>query len=307
MRKRGASASSCTGAGPSVIAPPPRGPGARAAPRRSGAERHCPGGPATPRGMRRARAASASNPCAAAGAVGDSNTARPGSPPPSPHRRSRYRSQHASTMVSAAARSRPSASPTRRMASAPPVRLSARADSAAAYASLRPSGRSARAPSTGRGEKRRIWQRDSTVAGSARSCERMRTITVWAGGSSSVLRIACGAGPVMRSASSTMNTFHADSAGRSAASRSSSRMSSMRSAGGPFGFFSGGVGAITRTSGHAPRSMRPARPGSPGATSAFAKASAAALRPDPAGPTNAYAWAIRPAASARLRTSTASS
>ena len=86
-------------------------------------------------------------------------------------------------------------------------------------------------------------------------------MTVCAGGSSSVFKNACGAGPVIRSASSTMKTFHGASAGRSAASRSSSRMSSMRRASGPFGFFSGGVGAISRTSGQVPRSMRAALAG----------------------------------------------
>ena len=103
-------------------------------------------------------------------------------------------------------------------------------------------------------------------------------ITVPGGGSSSVFRNACGDSPVMRSASSTMNTFDGPRTGLSAAARSRARMSSMRIARGPLGRSAGGLGASTCRSGcaelAAPRSTR-------------ANSTAAALRPDPGGPTNA--------------------
>src|SRR5206468_3651248 len=69
-----------------------------------------------------------------------------------------------------------------------------------------------------RGRKRTIWQRESRVAGSARSWERIKMMTVRSGGSSSVFRKACGVAAVIRSGWSTMKTFRAASAGRSAAS-----------------------------------------------------------------------------------------
>ena len=119
-------------------------------------------------------------------------------------------------------------------------------------------------------------------------------ITVWAGGSSRVLRKACGVASVILSAPSTMKTFTGASSGRSAATRSSSRMSSTRRAGAPLGLDSGGVGSTRCTSGCAPRAMRaaaraaaPSVPRSVRLTSAAANACAAALQPDPAGPTNA--------------------
>jgi len=104
-------------------------------------------------------------------------------------------------------------------------------------------------PSAARGRKRTIWQRESTVAGSARAWLRTRTITVRAGGSSSVLRNACGAAPVIVSASSTMKTFQGARAGLSDASRSSSRTFSTRMAGAPLGLLAGGVGPRRWTSG----------------------------------------------------------
>ena len=125
------------------------------------------------------------------------------------------------------------------------------------------------------------------MAGSARSWVRISTITVCAGGSSSVLRKAWGVAAVIRSASSTMNTFTAASAGRREASRSSSRIFSILRASGPFGLSSGGVGAIRCTSGWTPRAARAAARPPAGATSAPAKASAVVLRPEPAGPTKA--------------------
>ena len=112
-------------------------------------------------------------------------------------------------------------------------------------------------------------------------------ITVRAGGSSSVLSRACGVEAVIFSASSTMKTFQAASAGLSEARRSSSRIASMRSAGVPLGLLGGGVGPSRCTSGWLPRSTRAAAGPPWGATRADAKASAVALRPEPSGPTKA--------------------
>src|SRR5262245_6375201 len=70
----------------------------------------------------------------------------------------------------------------------------------------------------------------------------------------------------------------------------------MRIARAPRGFDSGGVGTITWRSG----CCREALP-----RSSAAKASAVVIRPAPAGPTNAYAWATRSFASARRKSSTA--
>src|SRR3989442_3104450 len=109
-------------------------------------------------------------------------------------------------------------------------------------------------------------------------------ITVPAGGSSSVLRKACGDSPVIRSASSMMKTFHGPTTGHSDAVRSSARTSAMRIAFGPFGLSSGGVGTMTCRSGCAGRAT-PSR--------ARANSSAAARRPDPSGPMKAYACATR--------------
>src|SRR6266446_6998596 len=97
-------------------------------------------------------------------------------------------------------------------------------------------------------------------------------ITVAAGGSSSVFRNA------------------------SDACRSSSRMAPMRMALAPREFVSGGVGTITCRSGCC-------RDGLP--SSSAANASAVDIRPAPAGPTKAYAWATRSLASARRSRSTA--
>src|SRR6266508_3510771 len=170
-----------------------------------------------------------------------------------------------------------------------------------------PDGSSATTPSAGRGRKRTIWQRESTVAGRARAWLRIRMITVRPGGSSSVLRNACGAAPVMVSASSTMKTLHGASAGRSAAILSSSRILSTRIAGVPLGLLAGGVGPTRCTSGCMPRSARPAAAPPSGATSALAKARAVVRRPTPWGPMNAHAWATRPLSRARRSMSTASS
>ena len=112
-------------------------------------------------------------------------------------------------------------------------------------------------------------------------------ITVRAGGSSSVFRSACGVEAVIFSASSTMNTFQAASAGLSEARRSSSRIVSMRRVGVPLGLLGGGAGPRRCTSGWPPRSTRAAEDPPCGATRAEAKASAVALRPEPSGPTKA--------------------
>jgi len=103
-------------------------------------------------------------------------------------------------------------------------------------------------------------------------------ITVAAGGSSRVLRNACGVSSVIRSASSRMNTLRRAIAGRSDASRSSSRIAPMRIARAPRGFDSGGVGTITCRSGCG-------RAGLPRRSSA--NASAVVIRPAPVGPMNA--------------------
>src|SRR5437867_7980282 len=121
-------------------------------------------------------------------------------------------------------------------------------------------------------------------------------ITVAAGGSSSVLRNACGVSSVIRSASSRMNTLRRAMAGRSAASRSSPRIAPIRIAREPRGFVSGGVGTITCRSGCGRAEL---------ASSSSANASAVVIRPAPAGPTKAYAWATRSPASARRSSSTA--
>ncbi len=120
-----------------------------------------------------------------------------------------------------------------------------------------------------------------------RSWVRISTITVRAGGSSRVLRNAWGVAAVIFSASSTTNTLVGPSTGLSAASRSSSRTVSIRSAGVPLGLPAGGVGPRRWTSGWRPFSARSAAGPPAGATSAAAKASAVALRPEPSGPTNA--------------------
>src|SRR5882672_2756690 len=121
-------------------------------------------------------------------------------------------------------------------------------------------------------------------------------IRVAAGGSSRVLRNACGVSSVIRSASSRMNTLRRAIAGRSAACRSSSRMAPIRIAREPRGLVSGGVGRITCRSGCARAGL---------AKSSSANASAVVIRPAPAGPTKAYAWATRSLASARRSSSTA--
>src|SRR5262249_12661819 len=92
------------------------------------------------------------------------------------------------------------------------------------------------------------------------------------------------------------NTLRRAIAGRSDASRSSSRMAPIRIARAPRGFDSGGVGTITCRSGCA-------RAGLPRSSSA--NASAVVMRPAPAGPTNAYAWATRSLATARRSSSPA--
>src|SRR5437867_7587819 len=124
----------------------------------------------------------------------------------------------------------------------------------------------------------------------------MSMITVAAGGSSSVFKNACGVSPVMRSASSGTKTLRRAAAGRSAATRSSSRIASIRMARAPRGFDSGGVGTITCGSGCG-------REGLP--RSSAARASAVVIRPAPEGPMKAYAWATRSLASARRKSSTA--
>src|SRR5262245_201864 len=121
-------------------------------------------------------------------------------------------------------------------------------------------------------------------------------ITVAGGGSSSVLRNACGVSPVMRSASSSTKTLRRAAAGLSAASRSSSRIALMRMALAPFGFESGGVGTITCRSGCCREGLL---------RSSAAKASAVVIRPAPEGPMKAYAWATRSLARARRKSSTA--
>ena len=102
--------------------------------------------------------------------------------------------------VSAASRSRPSASPPARMASAPSRSASARARPARAPPLLAaPVGQErhrrpprARAGSARSGSARARWR------AARASCVRIRMITVRAGGSSSVLRKACGVASVMR-------------------------------------------------------------------------------------------------------------
>src|SRR5439155_728923 len=101
-----------------------------------------------------------------------------------------------------------------------------------------------------------------------------------------------------------MNTFHGASAGRSAASRPSSRTFSTRMACVPLGLLWGGVGSISLTSGCIPRAIRAS---DPVPTRVAAKASAVAFRPTPSGPMKAYAWATRSVSIARRRSATASS
>src|SRR5262249_5017913 len=85
-------------------------------------------------------------------------------------------------------------------------------------------------------------------------------------------------------------------AGRSDARRSSSRIAPIRIARAPRGFDSGGVGTITCRSGCG-RARLP--------RSSSANARAVVMRPAPAGPMKAYAWATRSLASARRSSSTA--
>src|SRR5206468_7449695 len=191
-----------------------------------------------------------------------------------------------STRPSAFSRSRRSVR--RNSASTPWAFTSVRSSSACARAALE--------PASARATKRTIWQRESKVAGTARARGRIRMITVAAGGSSRVLRNACGVSSVIRSASSRMNTLRRAIAGRSAACRSSSRIAPIRSARVPRGFDSGGVGTITCRSG-CDRAELP--------SSSSANASAVVIRPAPAGPMKAYAWATRSLARARRSSSTA--
>ena len=90
-------------------------------------------------------------------------------PRPPAHRRSRYQSQHVSTTVSAASRSRPSAPPPRANTGVPAVRLppSRSHPSAASRGSPRPLGQDGQVRPAGCGPKRTTWQRESTVAGIA--------------------------------------------------------------------------------------------------------------------------------------------
>ena len=129
----------------------------------------------------------------------------------------------------------------------------------------------------------------------AGAASRMRISTVRSGGSSRVLRKACGVSSVIRSASSTMKILRAATAGRRAAWRSSALMSPMRMARGPLGFRSGGVGTIRWRSGcwrflTSPQPwQRPHPPSAEGRSqsSASANANAAPARPDRGGPTKA--------------------
>src|SRR5262245_32993276 len=84
----------------------------------------------------------------------------------------------------------------------------------------------------------------------------------------------------------------------------------MRMARAPFGFVSGGVGTITCRSGcrcaaTCEQGRHRPQPALVSQSSAWARASAVVVRPLPAGPTKAYAWATRPPSSARRSSATA--
>ena len=108
----------------------------------------------------------------------------------------------------------------------------------------------------------------------------------------------------MRSASSRMNTLRLASWGASAAMRSSSRTSSIRIIGAPFGLSRGGVGAIDAGSRVLAGRDAPARRARPASLRRAERGLARTRRqpadvPTPDGPTNAYACARRSAAIAR--------
>ena len=170
-----------------------------------------------------------------------------------------------------------------------------------------------RRPGARRAERRKrtIWQRESTVAGTDRVPGRISISTVRGGRLLQRLeerlratRPSC--------ARRRRGRTPCDGAMRGAArpARCSSRMAPIRMRAGALGVGLGRrghdhvqVGVLRR---HEPSRAGTAAGGArtrprPRTAARCAKASAAAVRPLPAGPTNAYAWATRPVSSARRR------
>ena len=156
--------------------------------------------------------------------------------------------------------------------------------------------RRARAGARRAGPKRTIWQRESTVAGTARTRGRIRMITGRGGGSSSVLRNACGR--LARHPLGVVEDEHLAARHARGGARPGARARGWRrcgSARAPRGFARAasarsraGRDAALATSAHAghPRSVVST---GPLAQQRLANASAAAVRPAPTGPTKAYA------------------
>ena len=164
----------------------------------------------------------------------------------------------------------------------------------------RPSRSSAaRNVSSGTGSKSTRWQRDRIVGRRSSALDDTSTMTVRAGGSSSVFSSAFAAtagGTESFSASNSSSTLRSPSTGLRCASGSTfSRMSST--------LYDAPPGSNSTTSGCSPRSTsRRVRSSSPAPMRSAAKVRAAASIPEPRGPTRRYAWVGR-SARARARRS----